>query len=142
MTCGLLKRQYFLTGEKTKVKLNCPDQKAYKIANIRFWKKKSFISLISEQNGIFCVVFSKPGYFSCNCKWHIKLPTWIKAKWRCFTCSVAHSLTHSLRQIVGKISQFSCWDIEIWYVGSLNTISEIVTIGFISTCPPWVNRVN
>ena len=34
-----------------------------------------------------------------------------------------------------KISQVSCYDIEIWYEGSLNTISEIVVIGFISTCP-------
>ena len=32
--------------------------------------------------------------------------------------------------------------IEIWYAGSLNTISEIVIIGFLPTCPPRVNRVN
>ena len=54
----------------------------------------------------------------------------------------SHTHTHSLRQKVEKISHFFLsWDIEIWYDGSLNTISEIVVIGFISTCPPDVKLI-
>ena len=53
------------------------------------------------------------------------------------------SLTHTLTPTDSwTISQFSCQDMEIVYVGSLNIILEIEVINFISTCPPGVNRVH
>ena len=43
----------------------------------------------------------------------------------------SHTHPNSLQQKVEKISQFWYWNIETWYVGSLNTILKIVVIGFI-----------
>ena len=52
-----------------------------------------------------------------------------------------NSLSPSCGKLFLKISQFCCQDIETWYIGSLNTMSGILVIGLISTCPAGVKRV-
>ena len=49
---------------------------------------------------------------------------------------------HLAESQVAKLFILGSQDIKIWYTGSLSTISEIVVLGFILTCPPGVNRVN
>ena len=55
--------------------------------------------------------------------------------------SITHTLSHFARNFFlnPPVLRLGDWNLVL---GSLDTFSDILIIGFISTCPPGVNRVN